>query len=53
MCVYMTINSITSYPKLILGIGLAITFGVTVVLGFVSMDQSFAGGGCTSCHHNN
>jgi predicted outer membrane lipoprotein len=41
---------LTSHPKLvILGISLAITFGVTVALGFVSMDQAFAGGPCTHC----
>lgn len=44
-------NSIIAHPKLVtLGISLAITFGVTVALGFANVDQVFAPtGGCHSC----
>lgn len=44
------INAITTHPKLLtFGIGLAITFGVTIATGFANVDQVFAVGGCTSC----
>ncbi len=48
-------NCITSHPRLVtFGIGLAITFGVTVALGFASPEQAFAGGGaCIGCRLNN
>ncbi len=50
------INIITSHPRLVtFGIGLAITFGVTVALGFASPEQAFAGGGgaCNGCRNLN
>ncbi len=48
-------NAITAHPKLVtLGISLAITFGVTLALGFVSMGQAFAPtGGCSTCRNLN
>jgi len=48
-------NTITAHPKLVtFGIGLAVTFGVTIALGFANPEQAFAGGGaCGTCRLNN
>jgi len=48
-------SAVAAHPRLaVLGIGLAVTFGVTIALGFANSEQAFAGSdGCIGCRNLN